>query len=175
MADVQEISLYERDFYEWALDQAAAVRALRDAAAEKGNVAAALRALDWENLIEELEGLARRDRSELRNRIATIVEHLLKLELSPADDPRKGWIETVRRSRRDVAFLIDDSPSLRQHVAGVLDSPILRKAAIETASALTESNGMKITRAVTLRLDGEIYSEAQVLEDWWPDRTEPNQ
>ncbi len=38
MADVQSTTLYEQDFYRWALDQARAVRALRDAASGQGDL-----------------------------------------------------------------------------------------------------------------------------------------
>ena len=42
MADVQTASLYEQDFYLWALDQATALRRLRDAVAGQGDLAAVL-------------------------------------------------------------------------------------------------------------------------------------
>ena len=73
--------------------------------------------LDWENLAEEVESLGRSRRHELRSRIAVILEHLIKLERSPAIDtapggwrrlPRAAEIELVlctiaRASRVDVA------------------------------------------------------------------------
>jgi hypothetical protein len=36
----------------------------------------------------------------LRGRIAVIVEHLLKLDHSPAVDPRREWMDTIARERR---------------------------------------------------------------------------
>src|SRR5271154_4125624 len=98
MADVQSASLYDQDFHQWALDQARAVRELRDAAARPGAARTVRHALDWDNLIEELEGLAKGVRSELRSRLLTIIQHLVKLELSTAVDMRHGWEETVQRS-----------------------------------------------------------------------------
>jgi hypothetical protein len=44
--------------------------------------------LDWYNLAEEIESLGRSQRRELRSRLATIIEHLLKLQFSPAMEPR---------------------------------------------------------------------------------------
>ena len=58
-----------------------------------------LQALDWDNLAEEIEGLARRHRRELASHIVTIIEHLTKLENSSASEPRRGWIDTVERER----------------------------------------------------------------------------
>jgi hypothetical protein len=94
-----EGDLYERDFYLWAERQAELLRAGR------------LGDLDLDNLLLEVEGLADSRRSAARSRIRTIIEHLLKLEHSPATDSRAGWRDTVRAQRDD---LRDDlTPRLR--------------------------------------------------------------
>ena len=49
--------------------------------------------LDWENLAEEIEDLEKSVRRELQSQIRRVVRHLLKLEHSPAKDPRRGWEE----------------------------------------------------------------------------------
>ena len=59
-------SLYEQDLNLW-LETAIAQLKSGD-----------LQNLDVENLVEELEGLAGRDRRELKSRLATLIEHLLK-------------------------------------------------------------------------------------------------
>jgi len=159
MADVQEVSLYERDFYEWALDQAGAVRALRDSPALP---AALHQALDWDNVIEELEGLARGVRSELRSRLLTIIEHLVKLELSTAVDPRRGWEETIQRSRLDVELLLDDNPSLRREVAPLLVAPVMAKAAKGVVDDLARRG------EVPSGTQAPVYTREQLLGDWWP-------
>ena len=76
--------LYEEDtFLAWSRNQAAALRA----AAQDGSN----QELDWENLAEEIEDLGKSQRLALRSRISTIIEHLVKLAHSPANDPRSGW------------------------------------------------------------------------------------
>ena len=104
--DVKTVNLYEQDFFAWALAQARVLRSARDAIhhAELRNtkLQRALQALDWDNLAEEIEGLARRDRRDLASRIVTIIEHLTKLENSSASEPRRGWIDTVEREREEV-------------------------------------------------------------------------
>jgi Domain of unknown function DUF29 len=66
--------LYQADFYVWAEEQAALLRARR------------FDALDLENLIEEVEGLADTKLSAVLNGARVVMEHLLKLQFSPATD-----------------------------------------------------------------------------------------
>jgi len=69
--------------------------------------------LDIANLIEELEGLAGRDKRELKSRLRTVLEHLLKR--CYVDMPREfnGWERTIREQRRKIRDLLEQSPSLR--------------------------------------------------------------
>ena len=145
--------LYDEDFVRWSEEQS---RALREAARSGVNLP-----LDWENLAEEVESLGRSQRHELRSRIAVILEHLLKLERSPAADPRSGWMETIARERSEIELLLNDSPSLKGDVARMIAEESLRVA--------------RLTSRV-LRLQGEdvgniappTYIEEQVLGDWFP-------
>lgn len=102
--------LYERDFHAWLLEQAAHARAGRTDA------------LDLENIAEELEGLARSDRREIEHRMDALVLHLLKLARIADQQPRRGWINTVREQRRRIKRIVRDSPSLRSYPGQVLDS-----------------------------------------------------
>jgi Domain of unknown function DUF29 len=52
--------------------------------------------LDLDHLIEEIEDVGGALKRSVRNRIRTIVEHLLGLEHSPAKEPRAGWRAYVR-------------------------------------------------------------------------------
>jgi hypothetical protein len=69
--------LYETDFYAWAEEQAARLRARE------------FDGLDLDNLIEEVEGLADTKLSGVLNSARIVMEHLLKLEHSPAVDPAR--------------------------------------------------------------------------------------
>jgi Domain of unknown function DUF29 len=79
--------LYERDIYAWSKAQADLLRAGRFAD------------LDLEHLIEEVADLGESLKRSVRNRVRTIIEHLLKLEYSPAQDTQAGGRATVRRQR----------------------------------------------------------------------------
>ena len=83
--------LYDEDFYAWTRAQADALRRL---AAERWNGP-----LDLEHLAEEVEDLGRSEFSTVRSQIERVLEHLLKLEYSPAADPRRGWLISVLNAR----------------------------------------------------------------------------
>lgn len=116
--------LYEEDFVRWTERQSSA---LREAAAAGANLP-----LDWENLAEEIESLGASQRRELRSRIAGILEHLLKLEHSPANDARRGWIESIAHHRSEIELLLNDSPSLRREVPRIITETAPRAARLTT-------------------------------------------
>ena len=118
--------LYEEDFVRWTEQQS---RALREAAGVGTNLP-----LDWENLAEEIESLGASQRRELRSRLAVILEHLMKLEHSPASDPRTGWMDTISRERLNIEYLLEDSPSLRSELGPMIEKLKPRVARLATAS-----------------------------------------
>ncbi len=79
--------LYAEDFYAWTKAQAKVLRAL---ASERRNLP-----IDVLHLAEEVEGLGTERRNACRSQVRTIVEHLLKLQLSPAVEPRAGWERSI--------------------------------------------------------------------------------
>jgi hypothetical protein len=97
-----DASLYEEDFPLWAERQGALLRARR------------FDELDLDNLIEEVEALARNDRREVESRAELILIHLLKLTYSPAPEPRRGWVRTILIQRRAIARML--TATLRNHL-----------------------------------------------------------
>ena len=59
--------------------------------------------LDRERVAEEIEDLGKSERDVVRSQIVRIVEHLLKLEYSPAADPRFDWMASIVEARRALA------------------------------------------------------------------------
>jgi hypothetical protein len=98
--------LYSADFAAWTSEQAALLRAMRFAE------------LDLENLAEEIEDLGHSERDAVRSQVRRIAEHLLKLEHSPASEPRDGWKDTLT----DARSILEDklSPSLRSDLETML-------------------------------------------------------
>ncbi|HSA80494.1 MAG TPA: DUF29 domain-containing protein [Geminicoccaceae bacterium] len=95
MAKVLERSLYKEDYYAWTKQQAAELRRLAATRSKS--------TLDLENLAEEVESLGQGDLSTVRSQVRRIIEHLLKLEYSPATDPRPQWRRSVNEARDEVA------------------------------------------------------------------------
>jgi hypothetical protein len=104
-----ESSLYERDFYQWVQQTAAALKAK------------AFNQVDWNNVIEEIESMGRSERRELNSRLIVLLEHLLKLHYWAAERAlnERGWRNTVIEQRRQIQLLLEDSPSLRALLSGL--------------------------------------------------------
>jgi hypothetical protein len=96
---------YDGDFYAWTQEQA---RLLREAAGLRSNTP-----LDFVHLAEEVEDMGKNDRRSVNSALARVIEHLLKLEFSPAARPRSGWRKSVREHRAQILDALADSPSLR--------------------------------------------------------------
>ncbi|NBC32027.1 MAG: DUF29 family protein [Alphaproteobacteria bacterium] len=108
MDDVR--TLYDTDFYRWATEQAARLRARGEAEAEAGGRSNA--PIDWENIAEELEDLGGRHRDAVVSLLAIIIEHALKLEHSTDDEPRRQWTISIRKCQWQVKKRLRASPSL---------------------------------------------------------------
>ena len=77
------MSEYDTDVFLWSEHQADLLR--RVAAGENINDQ-----VDWPHIIEEVETVGRSERAALHSHIAVVLEHLIKLQASPATDPRNG-------------------------------------------------------------------------------------
>jgi hypothetical protein len=102
-AIAEKVSLYDQDLNLW-LERAIAQLKTGD-----------LKSLDIENLIEELEGLAGRDRREVINRLKRLIEHILKRRHVDLPDCFRGWEVTIANQRDHLKQLLKQSPSLKQH------------------------------------------------------------
>jgi Domain of unknown function DUF29 len=142
--------LYEQDFYVWAQDQATLFRAGR------------FDALDLEHLIEEVEDLAGSMKSAVRSRATTVMEHLLKLQHSPAQSPRLAWRQTIRTQR--TRLLNDLTPTLQRHLAEQL--PDLYARARHDAEGSLRDHGEN--DAADALPEACPYTLDQITGDWLP-------
>jgi hypothetical protein len=102
-------SLYDRDLNLWVEHTLAQLKA-RD-----------FNNLDLENLIEELEGLAGRDRRELKNRLGELLEHILKRTYVSMPENYRGWLESINKQRITLRDLLEQSPSLKPYFSQIFD------------------------------------------------------
>ena len=109
--------LHDQDFYAWTRQQAALLRAKR------------FTALDLDRLVEAVEEMGDSQREAALGNARVVLEHLLVLAHSAAQDPRNGWRAHPTRAPRPARVL--DSPQLRQ---ALHDKPAL-------VSAIAHRNG----------------------------------
>ena len=93
-------NVYESDFYAWAMEQAALLRARRFEAA------------DIDNIAEEIESMGRGEWRELVNRLAVLLLHLLKWQFQPGFRS-PSWSATIREQRIRQRSHMRDNPSLK--------------------------------------------------------------
>ena len=71
----------------------------------------------------------------MTSRTREIILHLLKLEYSPALEPRRGWLDSIGKQRDDLE--LEMTPSLRRHLTTELES-IYQKARRRAADDLAQ-------------------------------------
>lgn len=95
--------LYDTDFYLWTQTTAKLLKENK------------LDRVDFESLIEEIESMGRKDKKELKSKLTTLIEHLLKINYwqSEKANNARGWRQTIVEQRRQIQYLLEESPSLR--------------------------------------------------------------
>jgi Domain of unknown function DUF29 len=118
--------------------------------------------IDWDAVIEEIEGLARRDKRELASRLELLVMHLLKWCAQPQGRQLgHSRRDTIQEQRSQIELLLDDSPSLRCEVDALLTNRY-RKAR-ERALDQTGLPDTEVPRTCP-------WNSAQILsDDFWPE------
>lgn len=160
--------LYWTDCYTWAMQQADALRR-RDFAA-----------VDWDNVIEEIEDVGRSERRSWTSHCATLVSHMLKLEHWRSQDPEVGqtWIDTILAARRHMHDTLDDNPGLRSQQEEMLRTAWKRgrrDAKADMAEYQTAAReGPKYKKALRdweRALPDSCPYALVAIEDpeWWPD------
>jgi DNA-binding transcriptional regulator YdaS (Cro superfamily) len=121
-ADTGAMSGYDHDYHAWLTRQAALLAERRFAD------------LDLDNLIDEIQDLARSEKREIDNRLNVLLVHLLKWSHQPAQRIG-GWASTIIEQRARLLKRLQESPSLRAYPGEVLDEEYALardKAAAET-------------------------------------------
>ena len=94
-----ETDLYEKDYYAWANETAAAIRS--------GEFCR----IDTIALADEVADIARQEKRSLRSRLEVLISHLLKWDYQGTKRTR-SWAAIIAVQRIRVFKLLNDSPSL---------------------------------------------------------------
>ncbi|MDL5057207.1 DUF29 domain-containing protein [Geitlerinema calcuttense] len=94
--------LYETDFYLWLSVTAQLLH--------QGDFTA----IDIDSLIEEIEGMARKEKQALKSNLRILLMHLLKWQYQ-AEKQTNSWRFTIREHRKRIIDLLKDSPSLKPY------------------------------------------------------------
>jgi Domain of unknown function DUF29 len=124
----QMTALYDRDFYRWTLETAAALRSGR------------LAEVDLEHAAEEIEDMGKRDMRAVVSRLQRILEHKLKLELTEGqifEFNERKWRHSIAQQQIHLARILKDSPSLKSRLPDLISDAY-------QAAARTLENGYDI-------------------------------
>lgn len=113
---------HETDFYGWTQETAELLR--------QGKFAE----IDIKALIEEVEDMGKSEKRELRNRLVSLLMHLLKWQYQPERRGR-SWELTIKNQRQEVLDELTDNPSLKPKLEEIGRRSYVRavtQAAIET-------------------------------------------
>lgn len=113
---------YEADAYGWALAQAAFIRSGR------------LDQIDWTNVAEEIEDVAKIERRAAESALRLIMMHILKWQMQPERQSR-SWAGSIATQRAAYDQALAENPSLRSHV-DAMRSSAYRRSRIEAAAEM---------------------------------------
>lgn len=134
-------TLYEHDFYSWIQHH---VALLKDSRFDE---------MDVNNLIEELEGMAKKDERELVSRLIILIAHLLKWQYQPKMQSN-SWQSSIIEQRAQILFLLEDVPSLSNKISAAL----LRAYPKAREIAVKETGLVDLPKQCP-------YNEKQMLDD----------
>lgn len=99
-------NLHDRDFNLWTEQMKIALEN-RD-----------VNAMDWNNLIEEIEDMGASQKRALDSYLQRLIEHILKLKYweSEVDKCRNGWMKEVTNFRNQINRILKKNPSLKNYL-----------------------------------------------------------
>jgi hypothetical protein len=145
---LNSVTLHDRDFHAWTLEQAHLLREGRWAE------------VDIVQIAEELESMGASERRALTNRLAVLMAHLLKWRFQP-ELCGNSWRNTIEVQRFEVRELLEDNPSL-----GTTLGERMEKAYIKSLLLAVRETGL----SKQIFPSSCPFSADQLLgEDYWPE------
>ncbi len=105
---------YEKDYYQWTIEQ---VKALKERNLDN---------LDWENIIEEIESLGRSDYNAVCSLLMRQIEHRLKIDYTPLEECYKKWQVEIQAFKIGIKRKISPSmkPKLQQDLEEIYQDAV---------------------------------------------------
>jgi hypothetical protein len=119
-------ALYETDFNSWIQENILLLKQSR------------FSEIDSENLIEELEGLIRRDKQELESNLLFFIAYLLKWQYQQVYRCNE-WLCKIVEQRMLITLLFEDMPSLKNYLPTAIENIYSRAAELATVESGTDS------------------------------------
>lgn len=140
-------TLYDRDFYAWANEQAQLLRDGKLSEADIGHIA------------EEIESMGKTEKRELISRLSVLLLHLLKWQFQPGRRSA-SWQATIRVQRRDLERHLRDNPSLKALIPEAI--------ADAYGNAIIEAGAETGFPESTFPAFSPWSFEQMMAEDFWP-------
>ncbi len=137
-------NLYEQDFVLWAEHQANLIRVGK------------FEHLDVENLIEEIEYMARKDKRSIASYLIVLMTHVIKWKIQPSHRS-KSWRNSINETRRQIIRIRKDSPSLNENFMETVWEDCLKNA---TEKAEDETDLKSTVQSLSWQ---EVFEEEYVL------------
>lgn len=151
MSATERSTLYDQDFYTWAMHTAEMIRQGR------------FDEIDADHLAEEIEDMGRSTQRELVSQLIVLLAHLLNWQYQPAQRARHGrsWRLTIKEQRRQLAILLRKNPGLK----ALLDESLEEAYGTARLVAAREST---LDEAVFPEVFPYAF-EAIMDDEFWPD------
>lgn len=141
--------LYRKDPWSWSREQAAAMR--------RGDI----EAIDWDNVIEEIEDVAGRDEAAWVSYCKNVISHLLKIEHSGGARAINHWRKEIEGWRREMHDKLSASPGMKGSLSGLLDRAwrLGRADALQRLAEPAESEDWAAEKRVLRELQRRLPAE----------------
>ena len=117
-------------------------------------------ALDWENLLEEIESLGRSEKKSVKSNLRIVLIHLLKWHYQ-SQNQSLSWLNSIAEHRQRLYDDFEASPSLRNYT-----QEVFAQAYSEARKHAARETGLPVSHFP----DTCPWTLVQVLqEDWLPD------
>jgi hypothetical protein len=137
--------LYDQDYYLWLQETKINI--------EKRN----LQALDWDNLLEEIESLGKREQKAVKSNLRIVILHLLKWNYQP-EKRSQSWVYSIAEHRQRLYDDFETSPSLKGYCQEVFP-----KAYHEGRKLAVKETGLSINDFP----ENPPFSLQEILDENW--------